>query len=191
MVDKKIKVSIIIPVRNADKYLKECLESVVNQSLRELEIICVNDASKDNSLKILEEYSKKDKRLKIINLKEKSGQGHARNIGIEYASGEYIGFVDADDYIDLKMFEKMYSAITDKKADLSMCRALVYNDRTNVVNQEDDYYSLACFNEKFNKKTFSHYDTTAFWDKINVAVWNKLYRTGFLKSSKEIGRAHV
>ncbi|MGN0013860.1 MAG: glycosyltransferase [Candidatus Gastranaerophilaceae bacterium] len=184
MVDKQTKVSIIMPVSNADKYLQECLESVVNQSLRELEIICINDASKDNSIKILEDYSKKDKRIKIINLKEKSGQGRARNIGVEKASGEYIGFVDADDYVDLTMFEKMYTSIFDKKADIAMCRALVYNDKTNVVNQDDAYYSLACFNEKFFKKTFTHFDTTSFWDKINVAVWNKLYRAEFLKSSK-------
>lgn len=184
MVDKQTKVSIIMPVSNADKYLQECLESVVNQSLRELEIICINDASKDNSIKILEKYSKKDKRIKIINLKEKSGQGKARNIGLEQAIGEYIGFVDADDFVDLKMFEKMYQTATDKKADMTMCRTMVYNDKTNVVNQDDEYYSLACFNEKFFKKTFTHYDTTSFWDKINVAVWNKLYRAEFLKSSK-------
>ena len=90
------KVSVIIPVYNVEKYLKQCLDSVVNQTLKDIEIICVNDGSTDNSLEILEEYAQKDNRIIIIS-QENQGQSVARNIALEKATGEYVGFVDSDD----------------------------------------------------------------------------------------------
>lgn len=102
------KVSIIIPVYNAEKYLRQCLDSVVNQTLKDIEIICVNDGSPDNSLEILQEYAKKDDRIKIIN-KVNGGVSSARNVGLEVAQGEFIGFVDSDDYIDLNYYENLYN----------------------------------------------------------------------------------
>lgn len=101
------KVSIIIPIYNTEKYIKDCLDSVVNQTLDDIEIICINDGSTDNSLKLINDYAKRDKRIKVIN-QENKGQGTARNIGIKESKGEYIGFVDFDDYIDLKMYEKLF-----------------------------------------------------------------------------------
>ena len=95
----EVKVSVIIPLYNVENYLKQCLDSVVNQTLKEIEIICINDGSTDNSKQILEDYARKDDRIKIINRKN-SGQGVARNVGIKYAKGEYIGFVDSDDWVD-------------------------------------------------------------------------------------------
>ena len=93
------KVSVIIPVYNVEKYLSECLDSVVNQTLQDIEIICVNDGSTDNSLEILKEYAEKDSRLRIINLRN-SGVSVARNIGIFAALADFIMFVDADDSIE-------------------------------------------------------------------------------------------
>lgn len=93
----EIKVSVIIPVYNAEKYLKECLESVLNQTLKEIEIICIDDGSTDNSLEILNEYKNKDERV-IVLRQVNSGSGIARNLGIKHSSGEYIAFMDADDY---------------------------------------------------------------------------------------------
>ena len=92
-----MKLSIIIPVYNVEKYLPKCLDSILNQSFKDFEIICINDGSSDNSLKILEEY--KDKRIIIIN-KENAGSGVARNAGLEIAKGEYIFFVDGDDWLE-------------------------------------------------------------------------------------------
>ena len=100
-----MKVSVIIPVYNAEKYLAECLDSIVCQTLSDIEIICVNDGSSDNSLSLLEAYSRKDNRFKIIN-QENSGPGVARNTGINVASGEYIFFVDSDDTIFPETLEK-------------------------------------------------------------------------------------
>ena len=94
----KFKISIIIPIYKAEKYLNDCLDSIINQSLTNIQIICINDESPDNSLNILKEYSKKDKRIIIKNIKHVS-ISETRNEGLKYVEGEYIGFVDDDDFI--------------------------------------------------------------------------------------------
>lgn len=96
------KVSVIMPVYNVGEYLEECLKSVINQTLKEIEIICVNDGSTDGSLQILNKFVELDKRIRIIN-KENTGYGHSVNCGIDEAQGEYIGVVETDDYIDASM----------------------------------------------------------------------------------------
>lgn len=103
----KPKISIIVPVYNTEKYLNRCINSILNQSFKELELILVNDGSTDNSRKILDKYFKKDSRIKVIN-KENGGQGSARNMGLDIAQGEYIGFVDSDDWIHKDMYKCMY-----------------------------------------------------------------------------------
>ena len=116
---KDIKVSVIIPVYNAEKYLKECLDNVINQSLKEIEIICIDDGSNDNSLKILREYQQKDNRLIVLQQKN-SGSGIARNFGIKYSSGKYISFLDADDnYPSTKVLENLF----DVCEEYNMCIA--------------------------------------------------------------------
>ena len=100
-----VKISIVIPAFNSENYIAKCIDSIVNQTLKDIEIIIVNDASEDNTQKIIEHYASKDNRIKIINLETNSGQGFARNKGIELAQGQYIGFVDADDYVDVDYFE--------------------------------------------------------------------------------------
>lgn len=175
---KSPKISIITPVYNADLYLEECLNSLVNQTLEDIEIICVNDNSKDKSLKILQNFAKKDKRIKIINFDETSGQSRARNVALESVSGEYIGFVDADDFVDLDMFEKMYKK--SQNADMVMCQAKVFDDKVKTY-KDDAYFALECFDDKFAEKPFTHEDTVDFITEINVSVWNKIYRTKFLK----------
>jgi glycosyltransferase involved in cell wall biosynthesis len=102
------KVSIIIPVYNVEKYLPKCLDSVCNQTLKDIEVICINDASQDSSLSILQGYSIKDSRVKIVDLKENRGPSNARNEGLRLASGEFIGFLDSDDYIDDNFYESLY-----------------------------------------------------------------------------------
>ncbi len=102
------KVSIIVPVYNTEKYLRKCLISLVNQTLHDIEIICVNDGSTDNSLAVLNEFAKKDARIKVID-KENEGQSAARNLAIQQAQGEFLGFVDSDDWVDLKYFEELYN----------------------------------------------------------------------------------
>lgn len=115
--ENAIKVSVIIPVYNVEKYLRECLDSVINQSLKEIEIICVNDGSTDTSLDILNEYAKKENRIRIIN-KKNSGYGNTMNVGIEAAKGEYINFLESDDLIEPDMLKTLYDIVVKKDIDI-------------------------------------------------------------------------
>lgn len=105
--NSNIKVSIIVPVYNVEKYLSECLDSLINQTLKEIEIICVNDCSTDNSAKILEAYSKRDSRIKSIHLTKNGGLSNARNTALQHIKGEYVFFIDSDDFIELDALEKL------------------------------------------------------------------------------------
>ena len=113
------KVSIIVPVYNVEKFLDRCLNSLINQTLKEIEIICINDGSVDNSLQILEKFAKQDDRITILNQKN-SGQSTARNRGIDKASGIYLGFVDSDDWVDLNYFEKLYTSAEKYNCDMAV-----------------------------------------------------------------------
>ena len=124
--DFEPKVSVIIPVYNAEEFLKECLESVVNQTLRELEIICVDDASTDHSLEILKGYARENPQITIISNSENAGApGAVKNLGLSCAKGAYIGFVDADDYIDTHYFEELFNLAVCHSADIAATRAIV------------------------------------------------------------------
>lgn len=117
----KIKVSVIVPVYNVEKFIDKCLNSLVNQTLKEIEIIVVNDGSPDNSQKIIDKYVKKYPEKVQSFIKENGGQGSARNLGIEKAKGEYISFVDSDDWLDLDALEKMYSLAKKDNSDIVIC----------------------------------------------------------------------
>ena len=121
----KYSVSVIIPVYNKEKYLKQCLDSVVNQTLESIEIIIVNDGSTDGSSKIIEEYRKKYDNIKVIN-QENKGVVEARIVGYLNSTGDYIGWVDADDFVDLGMFEKLYNNAKKNDSDVSICSYKFY-----------------------------------------------------------------
>lgn len=111
------KVSIIIPVYNAEAFLSQCLDSVINQTLKEIEVICINDGSTDGSGKVLDLYAQKDVRIRVIH-KCNEGVAAARNVGLSVASGDYVGFVDSDDWIDADFYEKLYTSACATKADV-------------------------------------------------------------------------
>lgn len=179
-----VKVSIIIPVYNVEKYLKKCLDSVLNQTLKEIEIICINDGSTDNSQLILEEYAKKDPRIRVVAQKN-MGSGAARNRAIEHAKGEYIGFMDSDDWAYPTMFEKLYENAKLNDSDMVMCPMLIINESKEGLSSRDiknlPYYNLDCFDDTFNNRVFNHRDTNDFIFKIAVNAYNKIYRTSFVK----------
>ena len=100
------KVSVVVPVYNVEKYLRQCLDSLVNQTLKEIEIICVDDGSVDSSKEIIREYIQKDQRVKLIAKEKNSGYGNSMNQGFDMASGEYIGILESDDFAELTMYEK-------------------------------------------------------------------------------------
>lgn len=118
----KTKISVIVPVHNTEEFLEACIDSLVNQTLEEIEIILVNDYSTDNSMKILNKYKNMyDNKIILIDLKENLGPGGARNRGIDIASGEYIGFVDSDDHVEVDMFEGMYKIAKLYDCDMVDC----------------------------------------------------------------------
>lgn len=138
------EVSIIIPIYNVEKYLKRCLDSVVNQTLKNIEIVCIDDESSDNSLNILNEYSKKDERIKVLKIK-KSGPSAARNAGMKIATGKYFGFVDSDDWIDEKTYEVALGQYNNDKDIDVVCWGinLVSENKDAVVSEGiKDYFSL-------------------------------------------------
>lgn len=124
--------SIIVPVYNVEDYIRPCLDSLINQTLKNIEIICVNDASPDNSLEILNEYAKKDSRVKVINLSQNKHQGGARNEGIKVSSAEWISFVDSDDFVDISMYELMYKKAIETCSDIVICDYYEYYSQNNI-----------------------------------------------------------
>ena len=122
------KVSVIVPVYNAEKFLVRCLDSILGQSLRDIEVICVDDGSPDGSIDILNRYAEQDCRVKVIRQRNKK-QGGARNTGLDAASGEYIGFVDSDDYIDADFYEKLYATASRTGADVVCCGLVKHRPR--------------------------------------------------------------
>lgn len=134
----KIKVSVIVPIYNTEKYLKKCLDSLVKQTLKEIEIILVNDGSTDNSESIINEYLKEYKNKIIYIKKENGGQGESRNLALTKVSGEYVTFVDSDDYIDKTSLEKLYNKAVSEKADIVACTShieLINNNEILVVDE--------------------------------------------------------
>lgn len=174
------KVSVIIPIYNVEKYLKESLESVINQSLKEIEIICIDNKSEDKSLNILKEYAKKDNRIIVYENEENLKQGLARNFGITQAKGEYIFFVDGDDYIKTDCIEKMYNKAKKDDTDITICCWVLYDDKTKKINDKHGYALLKQIPEEYNEKTFNWRDikNSIFWQ--SSVPWDKIYKRKFL-----------
>ena len=126
------KISIIIPVYNADKYLEACLESIINQTMKDIEILCIDDGSTDNSPIILKKFANLDSRIKVLK-QNNLGAAVARNKGIKIASGEYLLFLDADDYFDLRLCDIAYSTIKSVDADVALFGAYKYDETTNTT----------------------------------------------------------
>ena len=134
-------ISIIVPVYNVEQYLEKCVDSIVNQTYKNLEIILVDDGATDSSGKLCDKLAKIDNRIKVYH-KENGGLSDARNYGVERATGDYIGFVDSDDYIDAEMYEKLYEAIKKENVDVAECNLkIIYPDREELFT-EQNYYNV-------------------------------------------------
>ena len=145
----KIKISVIIPVYNVEKYLSKCLNSIINQTLKDIEIICVDDCSTDKSLNVLENFSRNDNRFKTIKLSKNSKQGAARNKGLDIAQGKYITFVDADDFLETDFLEKTYNIAEETNCDIVITNIrnfLIENSKNNIKQLQttnNDYKTLS------------------------------------------------
>jgi glycosyltransferase involved in cell wall biosynthesis len=171
-----IKVSIIIPVYNAEKYLVECIESLLVQTLKECEFIFINDGSKDSSLEILERYKKMDSRIILIN-QENQGVSIARNQGLSVATGEFVGFVDADDYIEKDMYEVLYNTAKQSDCDVVISKYESVIDGRKVISSLP-FPLETCINKDYIQKEILPYFIKS--DSLN-AIWNKIYRNKILK----------
>ena len=135
-----MKVSIIVPVYNSESYLRDCLDSLVNQTLKEIEIIAIDDASTDKSLEILLEYAKKySGKIKVFANEQNKGQGASRNIGLSIANGEYVGFLDSDDYVAPAMYEELYETAKEKRADIVSTRLTFVKDSSYLGKKFETY----------------------------------------------------
>ncbi|WP_307768494.1 glycosyltransferase [uncultured Bacteroides sp.] len=166
-----IVLSIIVPCYNAEKYINRCLDSLINQDLKDYEVICVNDASTDNTLECLKEYSKKHSIVKVINHEKNKRQGGARNTGIRNAVGKYIGFVDIDDSIDYQMYSTLYAEATKFDLDVAEC------DYVNIdVNGKRLDHHIFCD----NMHNFIDTDIRKRLIVCGGSVWCKIYKRDFL-----------
>ena len=173
---EKPKVSIVIPIYNHEKYLRECLDSVVNQTMNDIEIICVNDGSTDGSFAILKEYANNDNRLKIVD-KKNTGLGPSRNVGLDYISGEYVMFLDSDDMLRNNACEIAYEKIKESNSDILSFGWHVFTDTDNPGYKKiSKDYKLVDKNISFMNKD---------WEKAletdHPYSWNKIYKTIFIK----------
>ena len=167
MSQEKALISIIIPVYKVEKYLEKCIQSVINQTYENLQIILVDDGSPDNCGKICDEYAKKDHRIEVIH-KSNGGLSDARNKGLEIAKGEYIGFVDSDDYIELDMYEVLYNLLKQYNADVSICNFYTVSQGKITIKNADngikEYNRIEILKEVLLDNNIQSY------------AWNKLYK---------------
>ena len=173
------KVSIIIPVYNVQDYLEECMESVLRQTLEDIEIICVNDGSTDNSLKILNKFQTGDKRIRLIN-KENGGYGQAMNVGIAKAAGEYIGIVEPDDYVPPDMYQELYQ--TAKENNLDFVKADFYRFTTGADGEREFIYNHLSPDFEHYNKVFNPSRTPETL-RFLMNTWSGIYRREFLEEN--------
>ena len=172
-------ISIIVPIYNVEKYLEKCIKSLINQTYDNLEIILVNDGSKDKSIDICNKYIIMDDRIKLIN-KKNGGLSDARNAGIIMANGEYLGFVDSDDYIKDTMYEYLYNLMVDYKADISICNYLYFYEGKETI--ENPKYKSEEVIKSFDSK--NALIELLKGDLIQDFAWNKLYKAELFNNIK-------
>lgn len=174
------KVSVIIPVYNVEKYLSQCLDSVVNQTLSDIEVICIDDGSADKSFEILQQYAEKDSRIKIFK-QENQGAGAARNNGLDKAIGDYLYFLDSDDYIKSDCLEKMYNKITLENSDICVCQS------ETLLDSEQKIKVGGVKNIKLvsDRNKFNVYDVpNVIFKFCNIPAFTKMYKADFIKNNK-------
>jgi exopolysaccharide biosynthesis predicted pyruvyltransferase EpsI/glycosyltransferase involved in cell wall biosynthesis len=180
-----IQVSVVVPIFNVARYLGQCLDSICSQTLKNIEIICVYTDSQDNSFEILQDYAKKDSRIKILR-RDDGGLGGARNCGIFFSQGLYVAFVDSDDWIAAEMLESMHSMAKYSDADIVICAINSYDDIKGKLIKNDWGYDLP-FSHSLDGKIFTYRDIDPnkfISDVAPVTAWNKLYRKHFLDENK-------
>lgn len=176
-------ISLIVPVYNVEKYIKKCLSSLIHQTYSNIEIICINDCSTDASGKICDEFADKDHRILVIHKKRNEGLSEARNSGLQVSKGEYIAFVDSDDWVEFSYIEKLYTVICDSKADIAQCAyARIANDTVALQKKTQISRAKIMSGDQAVKMLFSEGIIQPSVEY--TVVWNKLFRKDIVKNIK-------
>lgn len=175
----EVKVSVIIPVYNVELYLSECLESVLKQSLQEIQIICINDKSTDSSLHILEEFARKDQRIRVIDNPENLGLSGARNVGMKEAKGKYIYFLDSDDWIVPDAMERLWEIAEKEKTDIVFMDSLMFFEDESADSPNDLFAAKREYSQVITGSEFLK--TMRENDDIREPVWLQFWNRDFLK----------
>lgn len=170
--ENNIKVSILVPCYNSEKYIKKCINSILCQTLNDIEIICINDGSTDNTLKILQSFEKNNSKIKIID-KKNSGYGASLNLGFSISKGEYIGIVESDDFIEKNMYESLYENAKKYDLDISRCCFNYYSD---------EYIKEEHFDFIEKNKIFRPIDNLSIFFQM-PSLWCSIYKRTFLKKN--------
>ncbi|WP_407376086.1 glycosyltransferase family 2 protein [Methanobrevibacter sp.] len=179
-----VKVSVVIPVYNVEDFLGECLDSIINQTLKDIEIICVNDGSQDRSLEILNEYASRDERMTVLD-QENGGHAVATNRGMRLATGKYIFFMDSDDILELTALEETYNVAEERNVDFVIFQAInYYMDTGELVEAEN--YSMNELADFVGDSVFNYRDIRDYVFKITVTPWSKLYNREFVMKNNII-----
>ncbi len=171
--NKEPLISVLLPAYNVEKYIGHCIETIMNQTYKNIEIIIVDDCTPDNSGKIAEEYAKKDKRIKVIHHKKNMGLSAARNTGIENSHGEYITFVDSDDWVSEDYVEYLYKIIIETNSDIALAKNF-FTSRFQEQITEDKIYSI----------TSEDMLCDIMYNRIHVGVWNRLYKRSIIGDNR-------
>jgi len=166
------KVSVIIPVYNVEQYLNKCLDSVTNQTFKNIEIICINDCSTDNSLTVLKNFASKDSRIKIIDLNQNKGVSNARNSGLDFAQGEYVYLMDSDDWLDDNYLEIMVQKIEEVNSNILI--------NANFVNEYTDKQKKLYSKFDFLRKDFEIIDSKIIQRFFPPVIWTRLYKKTYI-----------
>lgn len=169
------KISILVPIYNVEKYLKQCLDSLINQTLKDIEIICINDGSTDSSLDIINDYVKKDNRIKLIS-KQNSGYGDSMNQGLRLASGEYIGILESDDYTEPEMFENLYNLAFENNADMAISDFYLYWTNKNKLKKVNS-------TSKYPEKKLTNIKETPLLLRNKTTIWAAIYKKELLSNN--------
>ena len=182
------KITVIVPVYNVENYLNKCLDSLINQTYKNLEIIVINDGSTDNSGTICQEYAQKDNRIVYIE-KENGGQAEARNMGLDRVTGSYVSFVDSDDWVELDYVETLYKKITEYQADIAVGNYYSFNETEGM-------YYFHIFGDSYHEKVYDNvsifenlYESQEMKSFALISVWGKLYKADLVKHLRfDIGK---
>ncbi len=175
------KVSIIVPIYGVEKYIHQCVDSILAQTLKDIEILLVDDGSKDRCPEIVDEYAKKDKRIVAIH-KPNGGYGSAVNKGLEAANGEYIGIVEPDDWIDTTMYEKLYNKAKTDNVDIVKSKFYIYYDIDKIKHEENKYLDINWYNNKREApRGIFTIDEYADFFYFHPSIWSAIYKASLIK----------